>query len=184
MEVNHLNFSLQMCIERQLVLGPRVCRASDEQSRLNHPRGTEAAYFLHTSHPELSPHFLQLLLEPTSSWAARAKLQSTLSPVWPQGIGLGESPSLCWLPWTTSPSLKVLDPGPTPFSLRPLPLLPLHTPAGAPPPPLATSPSELLVIGLGLTPSPCQPIRVVFMFPPFTQRMHMKSLKSELGIFS
>ena len=98
---------------------------------------------------------------------------------WTWGISL-----TCWLPWTTSPSLKVLDPGPTPFSLRPLPRLPLHTPAGAPPPPLATSPSELLVIGLGLTPSPCQPIRVVFMFPPFTQRMHMKSLKSELGIFS
>lgn len=139
MEANHLSFSLKMCIECQLLLGPRVCRASDEQSRLNHPRGTEAACFLHTSHLEPSPHFLQLLLEPTSSWAARAKLQSTLSPVWPQGIRLGDAPSLAGslgphLPaskfWILGPPHSLLDPCPTYLSthqLEPLRLLlPLH----------------------------------------------------------
>lgn len=104
-----------MCIKHQLVLGPEAGRASGEQSRLDHPEGeTGHLGSVHlTLLPELSPHFFQLLLKPTSSWAARAKLESSLTPVQPHGTW-GMSLTR-WLPWTTSPSPKVLDPGPTPF---------------------------------------------------------------------
>ena len=132
--------------------------------------------------PELSPRFLQRLLELTSPWAARAKQESTLT-IWPQGTGLGECPRFAGSPGPHLPAPK--DPGPTPLSLRPLPSLPHHRPAGAPPSSLAISPSEWLVTGLGRsqtpTPPPCQPIkRVVFIVPPSARGLHMKSPRPEL----
>lgn len=187
MEMDHLTFGLQMCIECQLVLGPEVCRASGEQSRLDHPEGgTEAACFLHPSHtplPELSLHFLQLLLEPTSSWAARAKLESTLTPVWPQGTGLWNLPHL----------LAPLDDMSQPQSpgswAHPI----LSQPSAQPTSPhTSRSPSSsschftLRAAGDG-TPSESGPDssslstnqRAVFIVPPFSQRIHTNSLKPE-----
>lgn len=103
--------------------------------------------------PELSPHFLILGCQSQNREHSDPSLASRH---WPWGMFL-----TCWLPWTAFPTpRKVLDLGPTPSSLRSLPSLPLHRPAGAPPPPLATSPSECLGLGLSQAPTPpCQPIR-------------------------
>lgn len=131
-EVDHLIFSLQMCIV-SWCWAPGFAGASDEQSRLNHPRGTEAAIELHISHssPSLTSlpaavgaHFILGL-------PGLCSREHFWSPVWPQGIGLEDLPLTLPVPFGPSPSLKVLILGPF-FFLRPLPRLPLHTPAGAP----------------------------------------------------
>lgn len=106
-----------MCIKHQLVLGPEAGRASGEQSRLDHPEG-ETGHLgpVHlTLLSELSPHFFQLLLKPTSSWAARAKLESSLTPVQPHGTW--RMSLTRWLPWTTSPSPQSPRSWPHPISL-------------------------------------------------------------------
>lgn len=161
------------------MLGLGFGRASGEWSWLDHPEGkTESTWALYTSHSSLSSHFLQLLLEPTLSWAARAKLEVLLPmsslKAWGMSFGGSLGPHL--------PAPKVLDPSSTPFSLRPLPSLPHHRPAGAPPRPLATLPAKWLVMRFGLyqapTPPPCQPIkRVVLIVPPFIQGICMRTLK-------